>query len=104
MGNEAAWFLYLLETRHGALYTGITTDVAKRLAVHERGAGARSLRGKGPLTLMYQAAIGSHSQALRVEARVKKLGRSEKWRLVRGELALSALLDEPEDAVTPSSS
>ena len=46
---SVTWYLYLLETRRGMLYTGITTDVARRLAQHEAGQGAKALRGRGPL-------------------------------------------------------
>lgn len=83
--SPASWFLYVIRCNNGSLYTGITTDVARRLAQHRRGRGqgARSLRGKGPLRLVLRAAAGSHGQALRVEARVKKLPKADKERLVR---------------------
>lgn len=72
--NEAPlWYLYVLETAGGALYTGITTDVARRLAEHAAGRGAKALRGKGPLVLCHQEPVGSRSEALRLEARLKRL-------------------------------
>src|SRR5690606_28187196 len=50
------WFIYLVRSRPGHLYTGITTDVGRRLREHEAGrTGARSLRGKAPLTLAFSA-------------------------------------------------
>ncbi|WP_369413760.1 GIY-YIG nuclease family protein [Halomonas alkalisoli] len=67
------WYLYMLETPQGALYTGITTDVARRMAQHEAGRGAKALRGRGPLTLVHQEPVGSHGDALRLEAEVKRL-------------------------------
>nr|WP_083517685.1 GIY-YIG nuclease family protein [Halomonas chromatireducens] len=63
----------MLETLQGALYTGITTDVARRVAQHEAGRGAKALRGRGPLTLVHQEPVGSHGDALRLEAEVKRL-------------------------------
>lgn len=69
----AIWSLYLIETASGALYTGITTDVERRLREHDGGKrGARALRGKGPLTLIYRQAVGSRSEALKLEAWLKK--------------------------------
>jgi len=67
------WHLYVIETAGGALYTGITTDVTRRLAEHAAGRGAKALRGRGPLTLIHQEAVGSRSEALRLEAAVKRL-------------------------------
>ena len=76
------WFLYLLRTRDGALYTGISKDVARRVTRHAAGAGAKSLRAKGPLTLVYQVPIGHHGHALRAELAVKKLPKLRKEALV----------------------
>lgn len=73
------WHLYMLETANGALYTGITTDVARRVAEHAGGKrGARALRGKGPLSLVHQQAVGTHSEALRLEAAIKRLSAAAK--------------------------
>lgn len=76
---EAVWFLYVIETAAGALYTGITTDVERRLREH-RGSkrGARALRGKGPLVLRHYQAVGSHSEALKLEASLKRLSAADK--------------------------
>jgi len=78
----------MLRTRQGTLYTGITTDVQRRLAEHQSGkAGARSLRGKGPLQLVWQCPVLNRSTASRLEAALKRLSKSNKERIVRGELA-----------------
>jgi len=71
--NETPWFLYIIRCNNGNLYTGISTDVARRLAQHESGKGAKFLRGKGPLELVYQKKIGSRSDALKAESTIKKL-------------------------------
>ncbi|MCX2523851.1 GIY-YIG nuclease family protein [Larsenimonas rhizosphaerae] len=76
--EQPVWHLYMLWTGRGALYTGISTDVARRFRQHVSGRGARSLRGKGPLTLAYQEVVGSQGEALRLEARIKKLSPSAK--------------------------
>lgn len=82
------WHLYLVRCRDGSLYTGISTDVARRLDAHRSQRGARRLRGRGPFQLVYSRAIGDHGSALQVEYRVKRLSRAAKERLVRGEVAL----------------
>lgn len=74
------WHLYVIETAAGALYTGITTDVARRLAEHRAGRGAKALRGKGPLHLVYHESVGAHGEALKREAAFKRLTAAAKRR------------------------
>ncbi|HLT13242.1 MAG TPA: GIY-YIG nuclease family protein [Marinobacter sp.] len=84
------WFLYLVRTASGSLYTGITTDVERRFSEHQAGApkGARSLRGKGPLILEFQAPAGDRSRALQLEWQVKRWPRTRKEALLRGDISL----------------
>jgi len=78
------WSLYLVRTRDGALYTGIALDVDKRFAEHEAGArGAKSLRGRGPLELVYRVEVGDRGLAQGLEHRVKRLVKAKKESLVR---------------------
>lgn len=80
---EQQWSIYLIRTRLGHLYCGISTDVARRFQEHCSSAkGARYLRGKGPLQLVYQRYVGSHSQALREEYRIKRMKKLDKERLI----------------------
>ena len=79
---EQIWYLYMLRCRDGSLYTGITTDVEKRLEQHRSGKGAKYTRGRGPLELVYREECGSHSDALKREWEVKGLSRQEKLRLM----------------------
>ena len=81
---EATWYLYILRCGDGTLYTGITTDVEKRLEMHRSGKGAKYTRGKAPLELVYQEQCGGHSEALKREAAVKKLTRQQKLALIQG--------------------
>ncbi|OQP35290.1 MULTISPECIES: GIY-YIG nuclease family protein [Pantoea] len=76
------WQLYMVQTAAGVLYTGISTDVARRLEQHQSGRGARALRGKGPLALVYRCDAGDRAAASRLEYRVKQLSRQQKLRLV----------------------
>ncbi|WP_438918558.1 GIY-YIG nuclease family protein [Kosakonia cowanii] len=85
------WFLYLIRTRNNLLYTGITTDVARRFTQHQTGKGAKALRGKGALELVFSAQVGERSLALRLEYRIKQLTKHQKERLVAGEGIFEAL-------------
>ena len=79
---ENTWKLYILRCGDGTLYTGITTDVEKRLEAHRTGKGAKYTRGRGPLKLVYTEECGDHSAALRRELAIKALPREEKWKLL----------------------
>ena len=80
---ESNWYLYILRCGDGTLYTGITTDVEKRLETHRSGKGAKYTRGRNPLELVYRENCGSHSNALKREAAVKKLSREQKEMMIR---------------------
>ena len=82
---ESTWYLYILRCKDGTLYTGITTDVEKRLEVHRSGKGAKYTRGRGPLELVYRENCGSHSEALKRERKVKSLAREAKQKLIKSE-------------------
>ena len=79
---ETIWYLYILRCGDGTLYTGITTDVEKRLEVHRSGKGAKYTRGRAPLELVYRETCGSHSDALKRELAVKAMTRGEKEKLL----------------------
>ena len=81
---ETVWYLYILRCRDDTLYTGITTDVEKRLEAHRSGKGAKYTRGRGPLELAYREACGTHSDALKREYQIKQLSRQEKQLLIEG--------------------
>lgn len=79
---EHNWYLYVLRCGDGTLYTGITTNIEKRLAAHRAGKGAKYTRGRAPLELIYRELCGSHSDALKKEYRFKQLPRAEKERII----------------------
>ena len=76
------WYLYFNETATTELYTGITTDVEKRLEAHRSGKGAKYTRGRSPLELKYREGCGTHSDALKRELEIKHLSREEKLALI----------------------
>ena len=89
----AIWHLYLIRTRQNALYTGITTDVSQRLAEHSAGKkGAKYLRSKGPLELVYQTEMGDRATASKAEYRLKRLKKSQKERIVANQPDKQTLL------------
>ncbi|MCS4308126.1 putative endonuclease [Rheinheimera pacifica] len=77
------WYLYMVQTGSGMLYTGISTDPVRRLRQHsgELAGGAKALRGKGPLTLVYQQPVADKSTAAKAEYQLKQLSRSAKLAL-----------------------
>jgi putative endonuclease len=90
--SAATFTLYIVRCADGSLYTGIATDVGKRLAEHVAGPrGAKFLRGKGPLQVVFQEAAGDRAAASRLEYRVKRLTRSQKLELIAGKRSLRDL-------------
>ena len=72
-----------------ALYTGIATDVARRFGQHQEGKGAKYLRGKGPLQLVFAVEAGARAQAARKEAKLKRLDRCDKEAIAQGRKSLA---------------
>jgi putative endonuclease len=97
------WSLYVVRTRDGHLYTGIATDVGRRLEEHREGSGrgARYLRGRGPLELVFQGEVGDRALAQRVEHRLKRRPKQEKEAIVHdrptGEELIERLLPEERE-------
>jgi putative endonuclease len=73
-----SWWLYLLICRDGRTYAGIATDVAARFAAHSNGKGAKFTRSNPPVRVLGAQSFANKSEALKAEAALKKLGRSEK--------------------------
>ena len=91
--KETVWSLYMIRCGDGSLYTGISNDVARRLEKHQEMGkeGAKYLRGKGPLELVFQQEIGSQSLATKMEQKVKKLSKPQKETMVRQGVFLDKL-------------
>ena len=76
------YFVYVLECADGSLYTGITTDVVRRFAEHEKGIGSHYTRSRGARRVVYTEAQPSRGAALSREAAIKKLSRAQKLQLI----------------------
>ena len=75
-------FIYILRCRDGSLYTGVTTDLTRRLDEHAAGRGARYTRGRLPVALVWSRRVAVWGRALREEHRIKRLSRAAKLLLV----------------------
>ena len=78
------WSVYMLLCSDGSLYTGITTDVDRRVKEHNSGKGSKYVRSRRPAELVWREDAKSRSEALQREAAVKALSKTDKERLVEG--------------------
>ena len=75
-------YMYVVECRDGSYYTGYTTDVKKRLAVHNSGKGAKYTRARLPVKLIYVEGFTSKEEAMSAEALLKRKKRPLKERFL----------------------
>jgi predicted GIY-YIG superfamily endonuclease len=78
----ARWYVYILKCGDGTLYTGIATDVTRRLREHQQGIGAKYTRGRMPLRIVYRERRPTRSSASKREAEIKSMSRPEKAELI----------------------
>lgn len=81
------WHLYIIKCSDESLYTGITTDVIRRISEHEglangKSKGAKFTRSKGPFELLYEAEFENKSEAAKEEYRIKKLTKEQKLEFI----------------------
>ena len=90
------WYLYIVRCNDGSLYTGITIDVARRFEEHcgKGKTGAKYLKSRRPLKLVFQAKIGNRALAMKVERKVKTLPKVKKKMLINGEIVIEALINQ----------
>ncbi len=84
MPDQARWEVYMVLTRSGALYTGISTDVGRRFRQHagELTGGARFFRADRPVAIVWREAHADRSSASRREAEIKGMSRRQKLALL----------------------
>ncbi len=89
------YFVYIIKCRDGRLYTGITTDIARRFAEHSGSPkGAKFTRANPPEEIMAVWSCDGRSAASRLECAIKKLRREDKIRLINNEIPLSDFFGE----------
>ena len=76
-------YTYILKCKDDSLYTGWTNDIRKRLENHRSGKGAKYTRGRGPLELVFLQVSDTKSEAMHLEAYIKKLSRSQKMDMLK---------------------
>ena len=93
------WYLYVLRCAEGSLYTGIATDVERRVEEHRTDPkkGAKYLRGRGPFELVLEKRIGTRSLASKVERHVKRLPKAKKEALLIDHRLIERIIAEYED-------
>lgn len=79
---QKKYYTYIILTEKNTLYCGYTDDVEKRFQAHLEGKGAKYTRANKPIKIVYQKEFGSKSEAMKEEARIKKLTRHEKLALL----------------------
>ena len=78
------WFVYILKASDGTLYTGITTNIERRIKEHNSGGklGSKYLRGKTPVAIVYFEEFENRSLATKREIEIKKMDRKDKLILI----------------------
>ena len=80
-----SWSVYVVRCSDDSLYTGITTDLGRRLREHQSGGpkSAKYVRGRSPLALVYTRVFATRSEAMTEEYRIKQLSKADKESLIR---------------------
>ena len=78
-------YTYLLRCRDGSLYCGWTNDPEKRLAAHQAGKASKYTASRRPVELVYMECFPTKQEAMKREAAIKKMRRTEKLKLIRDE-------------------
>jgi len=76
------WFVYVISCKDGRLYTGISNDVKRRVAAHNKGKGCRFTKCRYPVRLVYQEGCGTKSTALKRELEIQGFKRNRKLNLI----------------------
>jgi putative endonuclease len=81
---EVAWFVYIVECMDKTLYTGVTTDVERRVREHNSSdRGAKYTRSRRPVRLVYIEIVNGKQEAFRREREIKTMSRAQKLDLMR---------------------
>lgn len=81
IGRYKPFYVYMVKCKDGTYYTGSTNNLERRLELHNSGHGAKYLRGRRPVRLVYKKRYRSQSQALKAEVRIKTFTHVQKMGL-----------------------
>jgi putative endonuclease len=82
--RKSNYYVYIVRCKQGMLYAGYTSNLKVRIKRHNSGHGAKYLRGKGPVKLVWSKEYRYWKCAVKEEARIKRLPRRQKLRLIKG--------------------
>jgi putative endonuclease len=94
MNPRSSWWVYFVRMPNQGLYCGITTDVTRRFQQHQAGTGAKALRGKHPLSLVWSTQVGDRSLALKIEYRIKQWPKQRKEAIVSANWPFETLMEQ----------
>lgn len=73
-----SWRVYILRCKDKSLYTGITNDIEKRIAAHQKGSGAKYTRSRRPVKLIGESMRMTRKEAMSLEMKIKKMPKEKK--------------------------
>ncbi len=79
----STWCVYIVRCVDGSLYTGISTDIDRRIQTHNQGKGAAYTRSHRPVVLVWRQAVRTESEARKQEACIKHLSKQQKEDFIR---------------------
>lgn len=83
MNKNKNWQVYIIQTKSGKLYTGITTDITRRLIEHSNKKGAKYFRLEKPQDIVFIEVCKNRSEATKRELEIKKFNKNEKLELIK---------------------
>jgi putative endonuclease len=98
--RSSCWFLYALRCADDTLYTGVTTDLARRVSEHNSGQGARYTAGRRPVMLIGAWCFADRGAAQRAEARFRRLPRRRKLQRIAQQLPFAGSAFCRDETVT----
>ena len=91
------WHVYIIQCSDNSLYTGVTTDVSRRVKAHNEKSGGSYTRIRAPVKLVYQEPQPDQSSALKREAQIKKWSRAKKLARIKGDIKTLFTLAKSRD-------
>ena len=94
------WYLYITKNQNGAFYTGVTSNLERRLKEHHKGKGGHYTKHNRPQKLLYKEQFDSKAEAQARESQIKRWGRKKKTALIEGNLEQLRKLSISRDHLT----
>jgi len=91
------WHVYIIKCADGNLYTGVTTDIPRRVKRHNSKKASKYTRVRVPVTLAYSEDCPNKSSALKREAQIKRWTKQKKLALIIGDLSLLRTISKSRD-------